>query len=109
MFTRKALVDLFNSISDELILLDIVPERVILFGSYAKETIKNESDVDIAIWHRIFSGFTYTDLELIRPIIRKHRGTYLDIKFYPSGATAENFDPFIEEIEKTGKVWDIDY
>ncbi len=101
MFTRRALEILLNQINLELIELDLNPEKVILFGSYANGGIHTYSDVDIAVWSHKFTGEGLLDFELIRPIIRKHK--QLDIKMYPAGATANNFDPFIAVIEKTGK------
>lgn len=59
------------------------------------------SDIDIAIWSHKFIGEGLIDFEIIRPIIRKFRN--VDIKMYPIGATAENFDPFIRVIESTGR------
>ncbi len=104
MFTRKVLNILLNAVYNELTALGLKPVRMILFGSYAKENVHEYSDVDLAIWHDRFTGVGLIDLELIRPILRKHRG--LDIKMYPANATASNFDPFIDEIEHTGLLWD---
>ena len=64
------------------------------------------SDVDLGLLHKSFSGESLVDIELIRPLLRKYKG--LDLKMYPSHATAEDFDPFIAEIERTRKVWDND-
>lgn len=108
MLTRKALNDLFVSLSNDLSELKLVPDKMILFGSYAKECIHEYSDVDIAIWNRRFTGNGIVDIELIRPILRKSKGL-LDIKFYPSDANSQNFDPFIDEIIKSGKEWDIEH
>ncbi len=105
MLTRKALNKLLVSISNDLLELNLRPDKMILFGSYAKECVTQESDVDIAIWHSRFVGNGLIDMELIRPILRKYRGVF-DFKFYPSHATANNFDPFIQEIVRTGKEWD---
>ena len=59
------------------------------------------SDVDLAVWSKKFTGEGLIDFEIVRPLIKKYKN--LDIKMYPSGATSENFDPFIDIIEKTGK------
>lgn len=106
MYTRKALNTLLGSIYNDLIDLDLQPERMILYGSNAKESVHEYSDVDLGLWHKSFSGESLVDIELIRPLLRKYKG--LDLKMYPSYATAEDFDPFIGEIERTGKVWDND-
>ena len=56
MFTRRALEILLNQINLELIELDLNPEKVILFGSYANGGIHTYSDVDIAVWSHKFTG-----------------------------------------------------
>ena len=101
MFTRKALAEVVIGVHDELSRLGYKPERMILFGSYVSGGIHSYSDVDIAVWNSGFTGDGLVDLEKIRPVLRKFRG--VDLKMYPSGATAQNFDPFIEVIEKTGE------
>ena len=108
MLTRKALINLLVQLHQELTVLDLTPDRMILFGSYAKAIPHEYSDVDLAIWNKKFIGEGLIDLEWIRPILRNHRGIpSLDIKMYPAGSTSD-FDPFIEEIEKTGLEWNGD-
>lgn len=100
MLTRKALNETLSTVRSDLIQLGLRPERMILYGSYAKGGVHTNSDIDIAIWHRNFNGDRFADLEQIRPILRKYLG--LDIKTYPSEANADNFDPFIRIAEETG-------
>lgn len=73
---------------------------MILFGSYAKGKVHKYSDVDLAVWNEKFSGIGLEDFEQIKFIKRQY--PIVNLKTYPSGATAENDDPFIEVIEKTG-------
>lgn len=104
MLTRRALDRLLLDVVDQLIALDLKPEKVILFGSYANGRVHQYSDVDIAVWSPKFIGEGMIDFELVRPIIRKFR--HLDIKMFPSCADAESF-PFISVIEKTGVKLDL--
>lgn len=101
MLTAKSLNSHLQLLYNQLSTLGFKPDRMILFGSYASGKVHAYSDVDVAIWNKNFSGSPLSDMELIRPVIRNFRR--FDIKFYPSGATADNFDPFISVIEKTGK------
>ena len=105
MLTRRSLKVLLHDLIQDCFLLGLDPEKVILFGSYANGGVHPYSDVDIAIWSYKFIGEGLIDFEIIRPIIRKFRN--VDIKMYPIGATAENFDPFIRVIENTGKKIDV--
>lgn len=101
MLTRRSLEVLLNDLMQEFFLLGLDPEKVILFGSYANGGVHMHSDVDLAIWSHKFIGEGLVDFEIIRPIMKKFKN--LDIKMYPIGATAENFDPFIKVIENTGR------
>ena len=100
MLTRKALIVTLSGIRSDLIELGLNPARMVLFGSYANGGLHRNSDIDIAIWHKNFSGDIMTDLELIRPILKKYRD--LDLKTYPLGARHDDFDPFIRIVEETG-------
>ncbi len=100
MLTRKALIETLSGIRSDLIELGLNPARMILFGSYANGGLHAQSDIDVAIWHKNFSGDIMADLELIRPILQKYRG--LDLKTYPLGARHDDFDPFIRVVEETG-------
>jgi len=102
MLTRRALNVMLENIVEDMFSLDIKPEKIILFGSYSKGGIHTYSDVDLAVWSKKFTAEGLIDFEIVRPLIKKYKN--LDIKMYPSGATSENFDPFIEIIEKTGKI-----
>jgi predicted nucleotidyltransferase len=100
MLTRKALIETLSGIRSDLKELDLNPERMVLFGSYANGGVHEHSDIDVAIWHKKFTGDIMGDLELIRPILQKYRG--LDLKTYPLGARHDDFDPFIRVVEETG-------
>jgi predicted nucleotidyltransferase len=101
MLTRRALEKLLEDILHDLFKTGLDPQKVILFGSYSKGGVHTYSDIDLAIWSHNFVGEGLIDLELIRPLLRKYKN--LDIKMYPAGANAENFDPFIKVIEDTGR------
>ena len=76
------------------------PTRIILFGSYAKGTPHEWSDIDLAVWAKGFDGARVIDVPRVAPLLRP----YPDIQLHPFAAgetKAEN--PFIEEIERTGK------
>jgi predicted nucleotidyltransferase len=76
------------------------PTRVILFGSYAKGFPKSSSDLDVAIWAEGFSGYPLLDIEKVASILRPLH----PIELHPFHASETKEDnPFIEEIEKTGK------
>jgi len=100
MLTRKALDMLLSEVTEELILLGITPTKMILFGSYAKGGVHAYSDVDVALWSEKFTGDPIKDFEQVHAVVRKH--PKVSFKIFPAYATASNYDPFIEIIEKTG-------
>ena len=78
MLTRKALTNLLTGVFNELVDMGLRPDI----------------------------GEGLIDFELVQPVLRKFRAVNsIDFKMYPTGATAENFDPFIEEIERDGMLW----
>src|SRR5438045_266892 len=101
MVTRKNLRLRIESFLEDLRKLGYNPERVLLFGSYAKGTASELSDIDLAIWDKNFSGCLPEDAEKIVSVLVKHPG--IEVHTYKAGETA-NDDPFIGEIIKTGKV-----
>ena len=75
-------------------------QKVFLFGSYAKGTSREDSDIDIAVISTFFKGDRYSDRRLIVPF---RRG--LDSRIEPMPFTPEDFDKggiLIDEIKKTG-------
>ncbi len=100
MLTRKSLSKLLNLVTEELIQLDITPNKIILFGSYAKGSVHAYSDVDVALWSEKFTGDPVKDFEQVHAVVRNNRK--ISFKLYPAYATASNYDPFIKIIEQTG-------
>lgn len=84
--------------------LEIIPReleitKVYLFGSFAKGTAKEDSDIDIAIILRNMSDFFLTQKTLMR-LRRK-----IDLRIEPHPIKEQDFNvvnPFAFEIEKTG-------
>lgn len=75
-------------------------ERVILFGSYAKGGVKPTSDIDLAIWSPAFEGSLFVDLPPIAGLVSRFHP--ISIRPYSQGTSALD-DPFIDEVEKTGR------
>lgn len=97
----KALDNLLQQVISDLIENNIAPHKIILFGSYNNGNVHKYSDVDIAVWSDRFSGNPLEDFNLVKAIAQKNRP--VSFKLYPADATANNYDPFIEVIEQTGK------
>lgn len=102
MLTKRALNELLTALRKDLTSAGFPLEAMILYGSYAKGNVHKYSDVDVALWSKSFSGEGLLDFEKTQPVFRNYRQVHA--KFYPPGADENNFDPFIEEIKRTGIV-----
>ncbi len=100
MFTKKDLIKYITDYIAECNKLGVCFKKVILFGSYARNTPHEWSDVDLALVSDDFSGMRLDD---------RHKISLANIKFVDiephifNSAYFEKGDPFIEEIVKTGR------
>jgi predicted nucleotidyltransferase len=100
MLTKKKIEQRICSLLSDLILVDIQPTKVLLFGSYSKGLATEQSDMDLAIWADQFTGYRSIDIERISTIISK----YPLLELHPFKSN-EKYNPFMDEILQTG----IDY
>ena len=76
-----------------------------IFGSYAKENPKEESDIDVALISTAFTGDRFEDRRKIVPFRRK-----IDSRIEPIPFRPEDFEQggnLVDEIKKTGKAINI--
>jgi len=100
MFTKKDLTKYISGYIAECNKLGVHFKKVILFGSYARNTPHEWSDVDLALVSDDFTGMRLEDRDKVSPADIK----FVDIQSHMfNTAYFEEGDPFIEEIIKTGK------
>lgn len=75
-------------------------DQAYLFGSYAKGTAGDWSDIDIALISSVFSGNRIKDRDLIRAYTRKVSTLIEVIPFPPADFNEKN--PLANEIIKSG-------
>lgn len=90
-----------NSFTQELIADGIPIERVILFGSYAKDQQREDSDIDVALFSTVFSGFGFEDKQLFALINVKKEYIDIETKTFPNEIYYQQ-TPLADIIEKTG-------
>ena len=102
MLTRNAAIKIVEDYANEIEAQGVRLRMVILFGSFAKGTQHEWSDIDVALVADEFTGlpddhdlFPYVGIK--KPYIR------IEAKTYPTDYFIES-DPFIEEIKKEGIV-----
>ena len=76
------------------------PQAVVLYGSYAKGTAGEYSDIDIAV---ILDGFTGDYLETSKQLYKLRRDISADIEPVLLDSTADE-SGFVAEVLRTGQV-----
>ena len=104
MVTIRALNTMLESFYDALTSYGFQPDKLVLFGSYAKGTARPYSDIDVAIWNPRFTGSIALDMEAMASIKRDF--PMIEIHTFTS-RDSETSNPFIEEIMKDGKEWSL--
>ena len=101
MLTRKAVIKTVRNYAEEINKTGVNLRRVILFGSFAKGTQHEWSDIDVALVADDFLGVGFLDRQRFSGIGIKKPYIRIEPITYPTDYFVES-DPFIEEIKKTG-------
>jgi predicted nucleotidyltransferase len=99
MLTRQNAIDITKEFIDECRKINLVFDRVILFGSLAKDINNDNTDIDLALVSSQFTSDRFENALMIAPITKN----YLDIdaQTFPTEYFYKG-DPFIQEILRTG-------
>lgn len=98
--TADSVIEIVKKYIDELQRHNIHVREAILFGSYAKGNVKEESDIDIAVISDAFTGDRFADRRKIVPFRRK-----IDSRIEPMPFRPESFSDggnLVDEIKRTG-------
>ncbi|HNP95570.1 MAG TPA: nucleotidyltransferase domain-containing protein [Cyclobacteriaceae bacterium] len=106
MVTRKTAIETASEYIKVLRMHGLNPTKAILFGSYAKGRPRADSDIDLAIWDKEFTGCMAEDIEKLVFQYRIKTPPLLEIHTF-NASEDEVSNPFIEEILKAGIVIDI--
>lgn len=101
MLNRSIAIEQVKSFVKELINIGLELNKVIIFGSTARDEMNEWSDIDLMIVSDRFSNNIFDNIKLYSKINIK----YPDIETHPYPTEYFNeSDPFIEEIKRTGIV-----
>ncbi len=77
-------------------------DRAFLFGSHAKGTAAEQSDIDLCFFSESFENLSMPDVmrRLFR-LTRKYRGIDIEPRGFPTSELG-NDNPFVKEILRTG-------
>ena len=103
MLDRNAVIETVRSYAHDIEAHGVHLRTVILYGSFAKGTQHEWSDIDVALVADEFTGFYPDDHKLFPYIGIKKPYIRIEAVTYPT-EYFRNSDPFIEEIKKDGVV-----
>jgi predicted nucleotidyltransferase len=101
MLTQDAVIETVRNYARDIEAHGVHLHTVILYGSFAKGTQHEHSDIDVALVADEFIGFSFEDKKLFPYVGIKKPYIRIESKTYPTKYFLEG-DPFIEEISKTG-------
>ena len=101
MLTQNAVIETVRNHARDIEAHGVRLYAVFLYGSFAKRTQYEHSDIDVALVADEFIGFSFEDKKLFPYVGIKKPYIRIETKTYPTKYFLEG-DPFIEEITKTG-------
>ncbi|MBI3559398.1 nucleotidyltransferase domain-containing protein [Candidatus Gottesmanbacteria bacterium] len=96
--------DELNKYVSVLLNAGIKPDKVILFGSYAKGTPHPYSDIDVAVVSSGFGRDERKEMFLLAKLTRKVSDRIEAIPFEKNYFTKSKYDTLIGEVKKYGKI-----
>jgi predicted nucleotidyltransferase len=100
MLTRNAAIEIVGNYAKEIAQQGVRLRYAILYGSFAKGTQHEWSDIDVALVADEFTGLP-NDYDLFPYVGIKKPYTRIESITYPTDYFREG-DPFIKEIQKDG-------
>jgi predicted nucleotidyltransferase len=101
MLTQNAAIEIVGNYAREVEAQGVHLSTVIMYGSFAKGTQHEWSDIDVALVADKFTGVGFFDKKLFPYIGIKKPYIRIETKTYPTDYFRCG-DPFIEEIKKEG-------
>ena len=102
MLTRKSAIERVRLFAKQISESVIPLKRVVLFGSYAKNTQHKWSDIDVALVADNFNGAGFYDIALFGKTLIKKPFRSIQPKTYNTRQFKSDKDPFVDEILRTG-------
>jgi len=103
MLTQNAVIEIVRNYANDIEKKGVNLRKVILYGSFAKGTQHEWSDIDVALVADEFTGFTFYDCKLYSGLGIKRPYIQIEEKTYPTDYFNAG-DPFIDIIKKEGIV-----
>jgi len=102
MLAQKTVINKLKKIAAEIKQSGIHLNRVVLYGSYAKNTQHKWSDIDVAFVADEFSSIGFDDVGLFAGTLIKYPTLNISPRTYNTHDFSPDRDPFVEIIMRTG-------
>jgi predicted nucleotidyltransferase len=102
MLTQKSAIERVRLFARQISESGLPLKRVVLFGSYAKNTQHKWSDIDVALVADNFNGAGFYDIALFGKTLIKKPFRSIQPKTYNTKQFTSEKDPFVDEILRTG-------
>jgi predicted nucleotidyltransferase len=102
MLTKKSAIKRVRSFARQVNAAGVHLNRVVLFGSYARNKQHLWSDIDVALVADAFSGIAFYDIDLFGKVLIKKPFHEIQPRTYKTKDFSPKKDPFVNEILKTG-------
>jgi len=102
MLTQQTVIGLIKKLAEEIKLSGLHLKKVVLYGSYAKNTQHEDSDIDVAFVADEFTNIGFEDVKLFVQQLVKYPTLNISPRTYNTRDFYVDRDPLVEEIIKTG-------
>ena len=99
MLDKRTVITTVKQYAD-IVIKELSPAAIVLYGSYAKGNPHKDSDIDVAV---IFDGFTGDWLKVSSDLWKLRRNISFDIEPILLDST-QDMSGFVKNIYKTGQV-----
>src|SRR5580658_2780446 len=102
MLTQKSAIAKVKRFAKEIKESGVQLQRIVLYGSYARNEQHKWSDIDVALVSDSFRGVGFYDIDLFARIHIQKPFCIIQPRTYNTKDFSADKDPFVEEILKTG-------
>ena len=102
MLTQKSTIAKVRRFAREIKASGVQLQRIVLYGSYARNEQHKWSDIDVALVSDSFRGIGFYDIDLFARIHIQKPFCSIQPRTYNTKDFSPGKDPFVEEILKTG-------
>lgn len=102
MLTQRSVISQIKKIAGEIKRSGIHLNKVVLYGSYARNQQHQWSDIDIALVADEFVGIGFEDVKLFSRLLIKYPELNIQPRTYNTNGFSAKKDPFVAEILANG-------